>query len=65
MDGARRGVADPVAEDDPLVRDLVQGALADGGFQTEIAEFAEEAIKHLQGNTSECRAGPTDKVPST
>jgi CheY-like chemotaxis protein len=49
-----------VVEDESLIQDIVRDALEEGGFQTEIAESGEEAIKLLQGNSSLYRAVLTD-----
>ena len=49
-----------VVEDDLLVQQLVDEALTEGGFQTEIMASGEEAISRLQGNSSKYRALLTD-----
>jgi CheY-like chemotaxis protein len=59
------GVDNPVlliliVEDDFLTQELVNGALAEGGFQTEITASGEDAITLLQGDGSKYRALLTD-----
>lgn len=49
-----------IVEDDFLVQELVDGALTDGGFQTEITTSGEEAISLLKGGGSRYRALLTD-----
>lgn len=49
-----------VVEDDPLIRGLVEEALADGGFGTVIVSSGEEAIALLKGETNDYRALVTD-----
>ena len=49
-----------VVEDESLIQGIVRDALEEGGFQAEIAESGEEAIKLLQGNSSHYRAVLTD-----
>lgn len=43
-----------VVEDEPLLQGLAEDALADGGFQVEIAASAEDAMELLRGKTSYC-----------
>ena len=45
-----------VVEDDALLQDMVQEALSEGGFETEITSSGEEAITILEGNKSKHRA---------
>ena len=49
-----------VVEDDELVQDMVQEALSEGGFETEITSSGEEAITILQGNKGKHRSLITD-----
>lgn len=49
-----------VVEDEFLIQDLVDGALAEGGFESEIAASGEEAITLLQGDPTKYRALLTD-----
>ena len=49
-----------VVEDDVLIQEIVQDALADGGFETETTSSGEEAITLLQGSRSKYRALTTD-----
>jgi DNA-binding response OmpR family regulator len=49
-----------VVEDDFLIQDLVQGALSEGGFESEVASSGEEAVTLLQGDESNYRALVTD-----
>ena len=49
-----------VVEDDFLVQELVNGALTEGGFQTEIIASGEEAISLLQDDALKYRALLTD-----
>ena len=49
-----------VVEDDALLQDMVQEALSEGGFETEITSSGEEAITILEGNKSKHRALITD-----
>ncbi len=49
-----------VVEDDPLIRGLVEEALADGGFGTVIVSSGEEAIALLKGESNDYRALVTD-----
>ncbi|WP_339027563.1 response regulator [Bradyrhizobium symbiodeficiens] len=44
-----------VVEDDFLIQDLVQGALSEGGFESEVASSAEEAVILLQGDENNYR----------
>jgi DNA-binding NtrC family response regulator len=48
-----------VVEDDPSIRNLIEEALADGGFETETIASAEAAIG-LLGGTGKYRALVTD-----
>ena len=47
-----------VVEDDFLIQDMVQGALSEGGFESEVTSSGEEAL--LQGDESNYRALVTD-----
>ena len=49
-----------VVEDDFHIQDLIQEALTEGGFQTEITASGEEALTLLQGEKSKYRALLTD-----
>lgn len=49
-----------VVEDDFLIQDLVQGALSEGGFESEVASSGEEAVTLLQGDENNYRALVTD-----
>lgn len=49
-----------VVEDEFLIQDLVDGALMEGGFETEIVASGEEAIKLLQSDPTKYRALLTD-----
>src|SRR4051812_18073183 len=49
-----------VVDDDKLIQDLVEDALADGGFEVAIASSGEEAITLLNGKVAEYRALVTD-----
>ncbi|QIG99124.2 response regulator [Bradyrhizobium sp. 6(2017)] len=55
-----------VVEDDALIQDLVQEALADGGFKTEAISSGEKAIALLEERVQEYRALITDiHLPGT
>jgi hypothetical protein len=45
-----------VVEDEPLIQDMVQEALFDGGFKTEMASSGEAAITLLGDNKGKYRA---------
>lgn len=49
-----------VVEDQDLVQDLVQDALSDGGFASELTASGEEAITLLQSDKTKYRALITD-----
>jgi len=49
-----------VAEDDQLMHNIVEDALAEGGFEIALATTGEEAVTLLKGNHSEYRALVTD-----
>jgi len=49
-----------VAEDDQLIHNIVEDALAEGGFEIALATTGEEAVTLLKGNHSEYRALVTD-----
>jgi DNA-binding response OmpR family regulator len=49
-----------VVEDEPLIQDMVQEALFDGGFKTEMASSGEAAITLLGDNEGKYRALITD-----
>ena len=49
-----------VVEDEDLVQVLVDGALTEGGFETEIVASGEEATTRLQGDPTKYRAVLTD-----
>lgn len=49
-----------VVEDDVLIRDLVDGALTEGGFEAETTPSGEEAITLLQDNPTKYRVLLTD-----
>lgn len=49
-----------VVEDEQLIWELVEDALADGGFEAEVAATGEEAVTLLQGTNSKYRAVVTD-----
>ncbi|PSO18014.1 response regulator [Bradyrhizobium sp. MOS003] len=49
-----------VVEDDFLIQDMVQGALSEGGFESEVTSSGEEAVTLLQGDESNYRALVTD-----
>ena len=45
-----------VVEDDPLIQNIVDDALREGGFETAIAPSAEEALTLLRGKVMNYRA---------
>jgi CheY-like chemotaxis protein len=49
-----------VVEDEPIVQDLIEEALNDGGFESAIVASGEEAITLLQGPKGKYRALVTD-----
>jgi ActR/RegA family two-component response regulator len=49
-----------VVEDDHLIKDVVQEALSDGGFDSEVVASGEEAVALLQDKHDEYRAPVTD-----
>nr|WP_249156763.1 response regulator [Bradyrhizobium sp. KB893862 SZCCT0404] len=49
-----------VVEDDPLIQDLVDAALAEGGFENEIVASGEKAVALLQSAPTKYRALLTD-----
>ena len=49
-----------VVEDDPLIRDIVEEALLEGGFQVAVATSGEEAVELLTTKNSDYRALVTD-----
>jgi CheY-like chemotaxis protein len=49
-----------VVEDESLIQDLVEEALAEGGFQTEITASGEDAVARLQEDKMKYRALLTD-----
>jgi len=49
-----------VVEDDHLIKDVVQEALSDGGFDSEVVASGEEAVALLQDKHDEYRALVTD-----
>lgn len=49
-----------VVEDDFLIQDMVQGALSEGGFESEVTSSGEEAVTLLQGAENKYRALVTD-----
>lgn len=49
-----------VVEDEEVIKDMVQDALAEGGFETEITASGEQAITLLQEDQSRYRALLTD-----
>jgi len=49
-----------VAEDDQLMHNIVEDALAEGGFEIALATTGEEAVTLLKSNHSEYRALVTD-----
>ena len=49
-----------VVEDDQLIQSLVEETLGDGGFETAIAAFGEEALSLLQEHSGKYRALVTD-----
>lgn len=49
-----------VVEDDSLIQDLVDAALAEGGFENEIVASGEKAVALLQGAPTKYRALLTD-----
>ena len=51
-----------VAEDEPLIRLLVAGAMTDAGFDVLEAVHAEEALGHLQSQFATIHLLVTDRV---
>jgi DNA-binding NtrC family response regulator len=51
-DASTTVVAVLVVEDDPLIHDLVEPALADAGYQVLTAASANKAIGHLEADTA-------------
>ncbi len=49
-----------VVEDDFLIQDMVQGALSEGGFESEVTSSGEEAVTLLLGDQNNYRALVTD-----
>jgi CheY-like chemotaxis protein len=49
-----------VTEDDQLVQDVVEEALAEGGFETAVARTGEEAVGLLKADHTQYRALVTD-----
>lgn len=49
-----------IAEDDFLVREMLEDALSEGGFLPEILSSAEDAVTLLQGEVASFRALVTD-----
>jgi DNA-binding response OmpR family regulator len=49
-----------VVEDEQLIRNLVEEALSDGGFEPSISASGEEAVTLLRGNRNHYRALVTD-----
>jgi CheY-like chemotaxis protein len=49
-----------VAEDERLIQDMIEEALSEGGFKTEITTSGEEAVTLLQGDKEKYRALITD-----
>jgi CheY-like chemotaxis protein len=49
-----------VVEDEFVIQDVIENALSDGGFETEICASGEDAIGLLQGEKSNYRALITD-----
>jgi CheY-like chemotaxis protein len=49
-----------VVEDDSLIQEMVQDALSEGGFKTEVTSSGEEAITRLQDDQTTYRALVTD-----
>jgi DNA-binding response OmpR family regulator len=49
-----------VVEDEQLIRNLVEEALSDGGFEPAISASGEEAVTLLRGNRNHYRALVTD-----
>lgn len=49
-----------VVEDEILVQELINGALTEGGFETEIVASGEEAITKLEDEPTKYRAVLTD-----
>jgi DNA-binding response OmpR family regulator len=62
--GGEREVSDAVRvlviEDDQLIQLIVEEALSDGGFQSDVTGSGEEAMTLLQGNKTPYRAIITD-----
>jgi DNA-binding response OmpR family regulator len=50
----------PVVEDEISLRHIVEEALADGGFQADIAPSGDEALSRFRDGRPECRALLTD-----
>lgn len=49
-----------IVEDDPSIQAIVEDALAEAGFETAIAQSAEEALTLLKGKVRDYRALVTD-----
>jgi DNA-binding response OmpR family regulator len=49
-----------VVEDDSLIKEMVQEALSEGGFDSEVAASGEEAVTVLQDKHHDYRALVTD-----
>ena len=49
-----------IVEDDPTIQGIVEEALKEGGFDTAIANSAEEAVTLLKGKVMDYRALVTD-----
>jgi len=49
-----------VVEDDYLIKEMIQEALAGGGFESEVVASGEEAVTLLEDKVHECRALVTD-----
>lgn len=51
-----------VAEDEPLIRLLVVGAMTDAGFEVIEAEHAEDALSHLRSEPTAIHLLFTDTI---
>ena len=49
-----------IVEDDPMIQTLVEDAILEGGFQSEVTTSGEEAARHLQVRKADYRALVTD-----
>lgn len=49
-----------IVEDDPMIQTLVEDAIAEGGYQSEVTTSGEEAAERLQAKNAEYRALVTD-----